>query len=112
MHHHQPARIETELAPSTHRQRTGFARGKILPHPEQRPILAEALREACDESGRRRAVPSLREHLMYGAARKPALQRGIRLLVTERRPARHFATVAGLDPPDAVTQARKRACGA
>jgi hypothetical protein len=46
---------------------------------------------------------------MHGAPSKPALQHRIRLLMTERGPARHSAAVIGFDPRDAVAQARKRA---
>lgn len=105
--HHQKTRIKTEFAPSAHRQRAGFACGKILPHPKQRPVRAHPLRKTCDESGRSRAVPSLREHLMHGAAREPALQHRIHLPVIERRPVRYPSAMTGLEPRDAVTQARK-----
>ncbi len=105
--HHQKTRIKTEFAPPAHRQRAGFARGKILPHPKQRPVRTHQLRETCDESGRRSTVPSLRKHLMHGAARKPALQYRIHLPVIERRPVWRSTAMTGLDPRDAVTQARK-----
>jgi hypothetical protein len=49
---------------------------------------------------------------MHGALRKPALQHSIRLAVTECRPARHSASVIGLDARDAITQARKLPCAA
>lgn len=85
--HHQKTRIKTEFAPSAHRQRAGFACGKILPHPKQRPVRTQPPRQTRDEPGRRRAVPSFREHLVHGAAREPALQHRIHLRVVERRPA-------------------------
>jgi hypothetical protein len=45
---------------------------------------------------------------MHGALCKPALQHGIRLAVTERRPpAWHSIAMTGLYARDAVTQARK-----
>jgi hypothetical protein len=49
---------------------------------------------------------------MHGALRKPTLQHGIRLAVTERRSARHSASMIGLNARDAATQARKFPCAA
>ena len=86
-HGHEQARIETEFGQSAHRHRAGFDFGEILPHPDQRPPCRRPSREACDKSRRRRTLPSLGEHLMHRADRKPALHRRVSIGMTERHTA-------------------------
>jgi hypothetical protein len=107
-HHHHEPRIETELAPTVHRQRAAFAFGKILPHPQQRALRRNAMGQPCDEAGRRRAVTALRKHLMHRAARQPTLQRGIDVGMPQRHPIRRIGIAVGFDALDAAAQTRKR----
>ena len=111
-HHHHAARIEAELGEPAHRQRTGFELRKILPHPQQRPTRAHASRKAHDEAGRGSALTPFAKHLVDRRARKPALQRAVRLAMAERD-ALVLMHDRGLDALDLAAQDCKRAstCG-
>jgi hypothetical protein len=107
-HRHQQARIETEFGEPAHRQRAGFAFGKILPHPEQRPARGDTPGKASDEPRRRRALPAgLGKHLMHRAAREPALQRRIGLCMAERDTSGPVRAVMRFDARDIAAQTRK-----
>ena len=91
-HGHHQARIEPEFAPAAHRQRAGFQFGKILPHPQQRPPVRHAVRQAGDEAGRRRALPALGRtpHAARPAPARPAAPRRRRHGRATRDPARRY----------------------
>ena len=108
-HRHHQARIETEFGEATHRQRARFNFGEILPHPHQRPPCRHPSGQPCDKARRRGTLPAgIGEHLMHRAQGKAALQRGVRLGMPERHPARHVRIAGRLDALDAVAQTRKR----
>lgn len=107
-HGDQQARIETEFPPAAHGQRTAFAFGEILPDPQQRSLCRDTVREAGDKARGRRAVPAFGEHLMHGATREPALQRRVRLGMTERHAIRRIGIAVGLDAFNAAAQLRER----
>lgn len=109
-HRHEQPRIETQFAKPAHRQRTGFDFRKILPHPDQRPAWRYPSREPCDEAGCRRALMALGEHFMHHCDRKTALQRRIRCRMAERDLVEIMRIAMRLDPLDAPSQIRKRAC--
>lgn len=100
-HRHQTARIEAEFGQSAHRQRTGLALGKILPHPDQRPARRHACCEARDKSRRRRALPAaFAKHLMHRAFGEPALQYGIGAPMAERRALQRMSAALRFDAFD------------
>lgn len=107
-HGDQQARIEAELTPAAHGQRAAFAFGEILPDPQQRPLCRDTMRKAGDKARGRRAVPAFGEHLMHGATCEPALQRRVRLGMTERHAIRRIGIAVGLDALDAAAQLRER----
>ena len=90
-HRHEETRIETEFGQSAHRQRARFNFRKILPDPHQRPPCGHPPREPRDKTCRRSALPaSFREHLVHRAQGETALQRRIRIGMSERDPARRI----------------------
>jgi hypothetical protein len=114
-HRHQEARIETELGQPAHRQRARFNLGEILPYPNQGPSRRRPTGEPCDKTGRRRTLPAgVSEHLMHRAQSEAALQRRVRLGMSERHPVRPIGIAMRLDALDAAAQTRKHAyaCGA
>jgi len=114
-HRHHQAGIETEFGEPAHRQPARFNLSEILPHPNQRPPRRRPAGEPCDKPRRRRTLPAgLREHLMHRAQREAALQRRVRLGMSERRAVRPIGIAMRLDALDAAAQTRKRvyACGA
>jgi hypothetical protein len=87
-HCHHKARVETKLGQPAHRQRARFNFGKILTHPNQRPPCRHPPGKACDKTRRRGTLPAcFREHLVHRAQGEAALQRRIRLGMSERHPA-------------------------
>jgi len=109
-HGDDEARIEAEFGKPVHRQRAGFAFGKILPHPDQRLSRCDPPREACDEPGRRRALMPFGKHFMHGSHREPAAQHRIRARMTKRDPVERVRIAIRLEALDAAAQRRKRAC--
>jgi hypothetical protein len=102
-HRHQEARIETEFGQSAHRQRARFNFGEILPYPNQRPPCRRPSRKARDKTRRRGAVPAcIGKHLVHRTHGEAALQRGIRLGMTERHPARRVRIAMRFDALDAA----------
>jgi hypothetical protein len=87
-HRHHKARIKTEFGQPAHRQRARFNFGKILTHPHQRPPCRHPPGKARDKTRRRGTLPAgCREHLMHRAQGEAALQRRVRLGMSERHPA-------------------------
>jgi hypothetical protein len=109
-HRHEQPRVETELAKPAQRQRTRFNFRKILPHPDQRPARRHPSREASDEARGRRALVALGEHFMHRCDCKTAAQRRIRDRMAERDLVEIRRIAMRLEPFDASSQIRKRAC--
>jgi len=91
-HRHQEARIKAEFGQSAHRKRTRFNFSEILTYPHQRTPGRDPSREPCppreayNKPRRRSALPSLGEHLVHRTHGEAALQRRIRVRMTERHP--------------------------
>jgi hypothetical protein len=107
-HRHEATRIKAELRKPAHRQRARFNFGKILPHPDQRPARRDPPGEACDESGRHRALMSLGKYLMHRGYCEAAAQHRIRLNMAERSALRRMQIAMRLDAFDVAAQSRKR----
>jgi hypothetical protein len=105
-HGHHAARIEAEFGEASHRQRSGFNFGKILPNPHQWPPYRYPPRKPRDEAGRRRALTSLGKHLVHGGQREAALQRRVGIGMSQRH-AQWRRVGMRLDPLDAAAQTRK-----
>ena len=102
-HRHQEARIETEFGQSAHRQRARFNLGEILTYPNQRPPRRRPPRKARDKTRRRGTLPArFREHLVHRTHGEAALQRRIRVGMSERHPARRVRIAMRLDALDAA----------
>lgn len=66
------------------------------------------MREGRDKARGRRAVTAFGEHLMHRATCEPALQRRVRLGMTERHAIRRIGIAVGLDALDTAAQLRER----
>lgn len=66
------------------------------------------MRKAGDKARRRRVVTAFGEDLMHRTARKPALQRRVRLGMTERHASRCVGITMGLNAFDTAAQLRER----
>ena len=109
-HGHEQPWIEPQLAKPADRQRTRFNFRKILPHPDQRPARRHSSCKASDEARGRRALMALGEYFMHRRDRETAAQRRIRCRMAERDLVEIRRIAMRLEPFDASSQIRKRAC--